>query len=169
MISLKWQYSEIWSFLTVDIYNFYLVIHIFKKNETLDSWHSWLLSNLSRLLNWKELEPSPSPPNCSKDSWKSMLLLISISWTSLVTYWVVVQKIHSKVYLVSCTNTHHDVTGFVNLGIVKNTKTWISWDWIFLRNNKILNLGLRWYILRGYCFIAEITFKEDGLNRSVLV
>ena len=26
----------------------------FQKNETLESWHNWLLSNLSRLLNWKE-------------------------------------------------------------------------------------------------------------------
>ena len=25
----------------------------FQKNETLESWNSWLLSNLSRLLNWK--------------------------------------------------------------------------------------------------------------------
>ena len=29
----------------------------------------------------------------------------------------------SKEHFVSCTNTHHDVTDFVNLGIVKNTKT----------------------------------------------
>ena len=81
-----------------------------------------------------------------------------------------VQKIQSKVHLVSCTNTHHDVTDFVNLGIVKNTKICISWERnkTFLRNNKILNLCLGWYILRG-CFIAEVTFKEDGINRSVLV
>ena len=26
----------------------------FQKNETLESWRNWLLSNLSRLLNWKE-------------------------------------------------------------------------------------------------------------------
>ena len=26
----------------------------FQKDETLESWHNWLLSNLSRLLNWKE-------------------------------------------------------------------------------------------------------------------
>ena len=74
-------------------------------------------------------------------------------------------------YLASCNNTHHDVTDFVNLGIVKNTKTWISWEWniTFLRNKGILNMCLRWYILRGYCFVAEVTFKEDGLNWSVLV
>ena len=26
----------------------------FQKSETLESWHDWLLSNLRRLLNWKE-------------------------------------------------------------------------------------------------------------------
>ena len=29
-------------------------IHLFKKNETLESWHNWLLSNWNRFLNWKE-------------------------------------------------------------------------------------------------------------------
>ena len=27
----------------------------FQKSETLESWHNWLLSNLRKLLNWKEL------------------------------------------------------------------------------------------------------------------
>ena len=31
-------------------------------------------------------------------------------------------------HLVSCTNTHCDVTDFVDLGMVKNTETWISWQ-----------------------------------------
>ena len=30
---------------------------------------------------------------------------------------------YSKIHLVSCTNTHHDVTDLVNHGMVKNTKT----------------------------------------------
>ena len=64
-------------------------------------------------------------------------------------------------HLVSCTSTHHDVTDFADLGIVKNTKTWISWERniTFLQNKKILNLPLRWHILRSYCFVAEVTFK----------
>ena len=43
-------------------------------------------------------------------------------------------------HLVSCTNTHHDVTDFVDLGMVKNTKTWISWERkiTFPWNKKIL-------------------------------
>ena len=32
-------------------------------------------------------------------------------------------------HFVSCTNTHRDVTDLVNHGMVKNTKTWISWEW----------------------------------------
>ena len=64
---------------------------------------------------------------------------------------------------VSCTNTHHDVTDLVNHGIVKNTKNLniLRTEYNFLRNNKILNLGFRWHILRSYCFVAEVTFKLD--------
>ena len=44
-------------------------------------------------------------------------------------------------HLVSCTNTHHDVTDLVGLGMVKNTKTWISWQRkiTFLQNEKVQN------------------------------
>ena len=71
-------------------------------------------------------------------------------------------KRYSKMHLVSCTNTHHDVTDFVDLGIVKNTKTWISSERniTFLRNKKILNLRLRWHILRSYCFVVQVTFNS---------
>ena len=65
-------------------------------------------------------------------------------------------------HLISCTNTHYDVTDLVNHGMVKNTKTLISCERniIFLRNEKILNLCFRWYILRRYRFVAEVTFKH---------
>ena len=108
------------------------------------------------------MEPSPSPPNCSKDYWEVLLLLISINWPSLATSWVVAQKIYSKIYLVSCTKTHCDVAGSVNHGIVKNIKTRTSQEWniIFLLNKKILNLCVRWHILRSYHFVAEVTFKN---------
>ena len=45
--------------------------------------------------------------------------------------------------------------------MVKNTKTWISRERnvIFLWNKKILNLYLRWHILRIYRYVLEITFK----------
>ena len=43
-------------------------------------------------------------------------------------------------HLVSCTNTHHDVADFVDLRMVKNSKTWISWEQkiTFPGNKKIL-------------------------------
>ena len=52
------------------------------------------------------------------------------------------------------------------MGLVKNTITWISWERniIFLWNKKILNLCLRWHILRSYCFVAEVTFKHGILS-----
>ena len=73
-----------------------------------------------------------------------------------------VQKIYSKMHLISCTNTHRDVTDLVNHGMVKNTKTWISWERniIFLWNKKILNLCFKWHILRSYRFVVEVTFKH---------
>ena len=109
------------------------------------------------------MERRPSPPNCSKYYWKLLPLLLSISWPSLVTSWVLVQKIYSKMYIVPCTNTHCDVTDSVNHGMVENTKTWISSErnMIFLKNKKNLNLCHRWNILRSYCFVAEVTFKTQ--------
>ena len=62
-------------------------------------------------------------------------------------------------HLVSCTNTHRDVTDSVNHGMVKNTKIWISWEEnvIFLWNKKSLNLCFIWHILRSYRFVVEFT------------
>ena len=66
-------------------------------------------------------------------------------------------------HLVSCTNTHRDVTDLVNHGMVKNTKTLISSERniIFLQNKKILNMCFRWHISRSYRFVAEVTFKPN--------
>ena len=74
----------------------------------------------------KDLELSPSPSNCSKNSWKLLSLLISSHCPSLVTSWVVVQKIYAKMHPISCINTPHDVTDLANYGMIKNTKAWIS-------------------------------------------
>ena len=60
-------------------------------------------------------------------------------------------------------NIHHGVIiDLVNHRIFKNTKSWISWEWYitFLWNEKILNLCLRWQILRNYHFVAAVTFKN---------
>ena len=108
----------------------------------------------------KGLERSPSPPNCSNSSWKLLLLLISFKWPSL-DLMSCGSKIYSKMHPVLCANIYHDVRDLVNHGMVENTKTWISWkrNIIFLRNKKILNLCLKWHILRSYRFLAEVTFK----------
>ena len=53
----------------------------------------------------------------------TIVTIISISWPSLMTSRVAVQKIYSAMYLVSCTDTHRDVTDSANHGMVKNTKT----------------------------------------------
>ena len=78
-------------------------------------------------------------------------------------------KRYIQKYTIWCTtniNTHHDVTYLVNQWMVKNKKTWISQgrNITFWWNKKILNLCLRWHILRSYCFVAEVTFKIKELN-----
>ena len=64
---------------------------------------------------------------------------------------------------VSCTNnTPHDVTDLLNHGMVRNTKTRISWerDIMFSRNKKILNLCHKWQVFRSYRFVVDVTFKS---------
>ena len=45
--------------------------------------------------------------------------------------------------------------------MVKNTKTWMSWKQkiFFLQNGKIIQLCLRWHILRSCHFASDVTFK----------
>ena len=86
MILLKWQYSEIWPFLIVDIYHFWFsLMHFFKKLKhcnlyIIDYWVTGAWCYIE-----KDLEISPSTPNCSKDISELMPLFISINWQSLVT------------------------------------------------------------------------------------
>ena len=78
-------------------------------------------------------------------------------------------KIYPKIHPFSC-NTHHDVTDLVNHGMVKNTKTWISWEQniTFLWNKKILNLCLRWHFLGSYCFVVEVTLQKKQIFSEIL-
>ena len=51
---LKWQNSEIWPFLIVEVYHFWLsLVHLFKNMKHWTRDRFWLLRNWSRLLNWK--------------------------------------------------------------------------------------------------------------------
>ena len=70
-------------------------------------------------------------------------------------------------WLMSCgskdnSKMHLDVKDLADHGMIKNTKTWISWERniIFLRYKKLLNLRVRWHILRSYRFVAEVTFRD---------
>ena len=60
-----------------------------------------------------------------------------------------------------------DVTDFVNCGMVKNTKNLISrvWSITSSRNENILNLYLRWHILRSIFFVMEITLNHRQILR----
>ena len=74
------------------------------------------------------------------------LHLSIVDLTSLVTWWVVVQKIIQK-----CTLSHvntHDVTDLVKHGMAKNTKTLYNWC-------------LKWLILRSYQFAVEVAFIKN--------
>ena len=55
--------------------------------------------------------------------------------------------------------------------MVRNTKTWISWEQniIFLQNKNILNLCFRWHTLRSYQFVAEVTFKVASRVQKIEV
>ena len=52
-----------------------------------------------------------------------------------------VQKKYSKMHPVSYTNTPHDVTDLVNYGMVKNTKTLISWGRNLIYDDYFLKLS----------------------------
>ena len=64
------------------------------------------------------------------------------------------------------TNTHHDVTDLLNHRMFKNTQIWISWEWniIVLQSKKIINMCLRWHILRSYLLLAEVTFNISMIS-----
>ena len=80
--TIEWDLA----FFIVDIYHFLLsFIHLFKKMKhcNIDIIVYWVIG--AGCLIKKDLELSPSPPNCSKNSWKLLPLLISINWRSLGT------------------------------------------------------------------------------------
>ena len=73
----------------------------------------------------------------------------------------------SKMYLVSCADTHHDVTDLVNHELNKNKKNLniLRTKQNFSMKQKILNLCISWHILRSCRFVAEVTFKHYPLIR----
>ena len=137
--------------MIVDIFLLSLT-HVFTKMKywNLDIIDYWVIG--TDFLIEKDLELSPSPPNCSTNSWKLL------PWKSLsrsqVWWQVFVQKIYSKFHPVLCAHNYREVTDLGNHGMVKIVKTWRPWGMNinFLWNKNILKLCLRWHILRSCCF-----------------
>ena len=100
----------------------------------------------------------------SENYWPCLHLSTGQVWW-LTELWF--KRCNSKFHPVSCTNIYYDVRDILYHGMITNTKAWMSWERniTFLRNKKILNLGLRRHILRSYCFVAEVIFKV-GLSPS---
>ena len=155
MILLKWKQWDLEIFSCWHLPFFNVPSSTFQKKKKMKHWNSdiigyWVIG--AGCWIEKNQQHSHSTPNCSKDIWK-VLLLISLNWPHLVTCGCG-SKIYSKMHPGSCNNTHHDNTELVNHDMVKNTKTLTSWEQniTFLWNKKILNLNLRWHILRSYHF-----------------
>ena len=93
----------------------------------------------------------------------SPCLYLSTGWV----WWL--HELWFKRYIQKCTLSHVLIlvmtSKIVSHGIVKNTKTWISWEWdiIFYKIKKFFNLCFRWHLLRSYRFVAEVTFCHDFL------
>ena len=123
-----------------------------KKKKNQEIWHNCLFSNWIRLLK-------------SSKSFKKFQKNIAHAYIYQLTKFGDLMSRDStdlfKMHPVSCTNTHRDVTDLVNHVMVNDTKTWISQEQniTFLWNKKILNLCLRWHILRSYRFAAEVTYN----------
>ena len=55
--------------------------------------------------------------------------------------------------------------------MVKNAKKLniLRMEHNFSMKQKKVNLCLRWHILRGCCFVAEVTFKQTVINNKELI
>ena len=146
MILLKRHYGKIRPIFIVHIFN--CPLFIFSKNETLESWHNWLLSNRSR--TWNVAPVFQIVQKIPENYCSCLYLSIGQVW------WL-----NELRYIFKDAPSLMDVADLVNHDLVENTKNWMSWklNILFPRNKKILNLCLRWHIFRSYCFLAEVIFK----------
>ena len=119
-----------------------------------------ILSNWSRLLNWKVRGTSLQ----SSKLFKRFLKNIALPYIYQLTKFGGLISCGSKYIFknaLSCTITHHNVIDLVNHMMIENTKFWVSQEWniTFLWNKKILNWCFKWNILRSYIYVAEVTFN----------
>ena len=91
------------------------------------------LSNWSNLLNWKGPGTWPQFSTLFKRFLKIIALVYISQLAKSGKFWF-------QRYIQKCTLSHYDLTASVNHGIVKNTKTWISWErnTTFLRSKRFL-------------------------------
>ena len=135
----------------------------FQKNETLESWHNWLLSNWSRLLNWKR----PGTQSHSFKLFKRFLRIVALVYIYQLTKFGDLMSCDSKYIFKIALCFMYQYSSWrldlVNHVMFENTKTLIFWERniTFLQNKKILNLCLRWYIFRSYLFLAKVTFNHN--------
>ena len=126
MILVKWQYNKICQFLVVEFYHFqFSLTHPFKKKY----WklrRNWLLSNWSRLVNWKRPGTYPQSSKSLKRFQKNIDLAYIYQLTNFSWWKSCGLKDISNMHPVSFTNTHHDIRDLVNHRMFKNTKTWTS-------------------------------------------
>ena len=54
---------------------FLILLFTLSKNVSLETWHNWLLSNWSRLLNWREPGTYPQSSESLKRSHKNIVLI----------------------------------------------------------------------------------------------
>ena len=99
----------------------------FQKSETLESGHNWLLSNWCRLLNSEGPVVVPVLQIVQKIPEKYCPYIYqSAKYGDLMS--CVSKDIFKKMHPIWWTNTHHNTPDLVNHEMVKNTKTWISWE-----------------------------------------
>ena len=74
-------------------------------------------------------------------------------------------------YLVSCTNTDHDVTNLVKHGMVKNKKIRISSERnvTFLRNKQILNLRSYRFQKLSFCGSGNLNVRTKWFGEHLLI
>ena len=91
---------------------------LFQKNETLESWRNWLLSNWRRLLDWKGFGTYPH----SSKLFKRFLKIIALAYIYQLGKFGDLMSCGSKDIFKNAPclmyNTHHDVTDLANHGIV---------------------------------------------------
>ena len=118
-----------------------------------------MLSNRNRLLNYK----GPGTyPQISK-LFKRFLKIITLAYIYQFVKFADFMSCDSKYIFKTATLFHVLILIMASQinGMVRNTKTWISWERKirFLQNKKIINLYRKWHILISYRFSTEVTFK----------